>query len=516
MSTNILSIGDNAFEGCVNWEIDNVNFPGLQNLGQFSFRKTPIKSVSNLGEIATVANYTFEGCENLETVNLGDKIKTIGVHAFNGCKNLTNINLERIEVFGSAAFGDCEKLVFEDLRLPNLLSYGSEVFSGAKITKISDLGSITTLPTGGISSNNFGDKNTLKEIVLPTTLTTIPTGCFYGYKKLMNINLDHIKELGKNALRDCVSLRFEDLQLPNLEKLYEDAFYGVQITKISDLGNITELPTGTSSNHTYGDRTVLTEIVIPEHITRIPAYFMYNYQKLTTCNINSNIESIGANAFQYCSNFSIEDLNLPKLTELGAMAFYGVSIKKVSSLGSITKLLSKTGNAGGGTFMRCTELESINWPSTLTEIGYSTCQSCSKLQSTIFPESLLTIGANAFQFCSSTSIMIAPKVTSIGANAFQSCQNLQYVYLGDQINIVGENAFTNCPNIVAIVCNNTNIPNITSNTFAVGKYQIYVPDSMIEEYKSATNWSEFGDKVVGLDRLDDDYPDFYQQIKQYL
>lgn len=34
--------------------------------------------------------------------------------------------------------------------------------------------------------------------------------------------------------------------------------------------------------------------------------------------------------------------------------------------------------------------------------------------------------------------------------------------------------------------------------------KIYVPDSAIETYKTATNWSEFADKIVGFSELTDE------------
>lgn len=34
--------------------------------------------------------------------------------------------------------------------------------------------------------------------------------------------------------------------------------------------------------------------------------------------------------------------------------------------------------------------------------------------------------------------------------------------------------------------------------------KIYVPDSAIETYKTATNWSAFADKIVGFNELTDE------------
>ena len=39
--------------------------------------------------------------------------------------------------------------------------------------------------------------------------------------------------------------------------------------------------------------------------------------------------------------------------------------------------------------------------------------------------------------------------------------------------------------------------------------KIYVPDSAIETYKTATNWSAFADKIVGFSELTDEEKNKY-------
>ena len=88
-----------------------------------------------------------------------------------------------------------------------------------------------------------------------------------------------------------------------------------------------------------------------------------------------------------------------------------------------------------------------------------------------------SIGNYAFYSCSNLTEASFPNATSIGQNAFQSCSNLTTIYVGTNTSTVctlsNTNAFTNCTNLA----------------------NIYVPASLVDSYKSATNWSNYASKI---------------------
>ena len=88
-----------------------------------------------------------------------------------------------------------------------------------------------------------------------------------------------------------------------------------------------------------------------------------------------------------------------------------------------------------------------------------------------------SIGDYAFYSCSNLTEASFPKATSIGSNAFRSCSSLTTIYVGTNISTVcklsNANAFNNCTALT----------------------NIYVPASLVDSYKSATNWSNYASKI---------------------
>ena len=81
----------------------------------------------------------------------------------------------------------------------------------------------------------------------------------------------------------------------------------------------------------------------------------------------------------------------------------------------------------------------------------------------------------AFYGCSSITDATFPLVTSIGAYAFYGCTSLVALYIGVHSDTV---------------CSLSN-----SNAIPSSVTDIYVPETLVESYKVATNWSDFADKI---------------------
>ena len=120
-------------------------------------------------------------------------------------------------------------------------------------------------------------------------------------------------------------------------------------------------------------------------------------------------------------------------------------------------------------------IESIKL-SKATSIGSYAFYKCSGLTSVSFPNAT-SIGDYAFQSCSGLTSVSFPTVTSIGGSAFQDCSGLTTIYVGTNTSTVctlsNTSAFNNCTNLT----------------------NIYVPASLVDSYKSATNWSSYADKI---------------------
>lgn len=150
---------------------------------------------------------------------------------------------------------------------------------------------------------------------------------------------------------------------------------------------------------------------------------------------------------------------------------------------------------GVGAFACCRNLESVDLPMCISIYGYKPTgaspslgafQYCDNLTSVNFP-ACTNIGSNAFYECSNLTTVSFPACTTISAGAFYMCYNLKSLYLtGSSLcKLSKSNAFTSTP--------------IGGYSASAGTYgSIYVPASLLTSYQTATNWTYFSSRFVGI------------------
>lgn len=156
----------------------------------------------------------------------------------------------------------------------------------------------------------------------------------------------------------------------------------------------------------------------------------------------------------------------------------------------------------------------------VTNVEYSVFQGCSKLSS-IEMNSVQTIGNNAFLNASSLQEVVFPKLSEIGSNVFSNCSALKKVKC-DKATAIQYGAFTKCTALEVIdilggrqiamftndkinslksfvIREDTTVTPLSSGVFGFSDATtIYVADNLVEEYKVATNWSRYADKIKPL------------------
>ena len=101
---------------------------------------------------------------------------------------------------------------------------------------------------------------------------------------------------------------------------------------------------------------------------------------------------------------------------------------------------------------RCSFLEKISLPGTITHIGCNAFAECGELIGIKLPKSLLFIGESAFVDCwQLETIYIPSSCAVIAPRAFQGCINLYKVTFGKSLEVIGEDAFDDCPSIEEIL-----------------------------------------------------------------
>ena len=148
------------------------------------------------------------------------------------------------------------------------------------------------------------------------------------------------------------------------------------------------------------------------------------------------------------------------------------SIVDKSISGSFSSEVFKIGR---NAFYRCNHLTEVSFPNAIG-IDSNAFYQCNSLNSVSFPNAT-SIGFSAFELCSSLTEVSFPAAISIGNYAFDYCSNLTTIYVGTNTSTVctlsNTNAFNRCTNLT----------------------NIYVPASLVNNYKSATNWSNYADKI---------------------
>lgn len=109
------------------------------------------------------------------------------------------------------------------------------------------------------------------------------------------------------------------------------------------------------------------------------------------------------------------------------------------------------------------------------------------------------VGVSAFSNCSALTSVDIPNATSVDIYAFSSCSALRTIDLPNATSI-GAGAFTNCYMTEIFLrsktmCTCTGNPNIASSA------TIYVPESLIDSYKTATYWSNYASKFKTLESI---------------
>lgn len=135
-------------------------------------------------------------------------------------------------------------------------------------------------------------------------------------------------------------------------------------------------------------------------------------------------------------------------------------------------------------FYGCTGATSINLPK-LVNAGQWSFSTCTNLTTINFPK-LVKLENNMLTHCSKLTKVVAPSITTIGHTVFSGSPNVDTLVLGGN---------TLCSLAATDAFNDTKILKSTTEGF------IYVPDSLVSQYKTSENWVDLRDKIKPLSQL---------------
>ena len=153
----------------------------------------------------------------------------------------------------------------------------------------------------------------------------------------------------------------------------------------------------------------------------------------------------------------------------------------------------------------CTKLTTVDLPAA-TSLGTSAFNNCTALTSINIPL-VTSITTQSFYGCHALTTLTMPSLRTIGAQGVRNCRTLARVDVGICTSI-GALSFDSCPALGTLiirtssVCSLVNVSALTGTLIAGGTGYIYVPDNLVDSYKSATNWSTYSAQIKGLSELE--------------
>ena len=151
-----------------------------------------------------------------------------------------------------------------------------------------------------------GQSNKIKNIYIPSSVTSIDSNAFSGCQSLQSITIpDGVTSISENAFYGCYSL--QSINIPD---------------GVTSIGN-----------NTFYNCYSLQSITIPNSVTSIGVYTFYNCYSLQSINIPDGVTSIGEDAFYNCQ--SLQSINIPNsVTSIGRSAFadcYNIRYAKINT-----------------------------------------------------------------------------------------------------------------------------------------------------------------------------------------
>lgn len=389
--------------------------------------------------VTTIGDKAFKG-KNIENLYIPDSVNTIGSYAFSDNVNLKSIRIgKNVQIIGTDIFKNCANIEYVkwDSETTNfIISTDSEYIFESSKSNIKNLifGDNTThIP------DIFKDLTALKTIIIPENIISIGDNAFSS--------LEGLNSVVWNA-EQCADFYYGLSPFYDLEDSIYTFTFGNKVKYIPDFlcHNLDQL---------YSIR-------IPDSVTHIGESSFSGCSQLKYIKIGSGVKTIDKNAFGGCVD--LQEVVLPNVTSVRRGAFQGcTSLNSIQCQGVIS--------LGSDVFTDCIGLQSISLPNVSHLTSYLFC-GCHSLQS-----------------------VVMPRANIIDKYTFYQCRSLQHINMPSSMQWIKEYAFEECTALQTITCRATTPPTLAANNKLSSITDVYVPSGSIEQYKTATNWVYYANKI---------------------
>lgn len=295
----------------------------------------------------------------------------------------------------------------------------------------------------------------VSSIDIPSSVRTIGRGSFYGNSNLTNVKIARggLTEILSEAFRGCVALK--NIELPTtLTSIRPSAFESCEgLESIVFPESVTDLQ-GCLSNCTS-----LTEVALPKSLTTFGGGMFINCTSLRRVvvweggdgmSVPAAYLKIPASTFLGCKNLEEVVWNAP-ITEIEKNAFNGCEkLKNYPDMSNVRIIREEAFSYSGietfttpasmelmdRPFAHSHCLESVTITHKMDVYGYLAFADCPKLTSFVFHDDIENLNEAWYMFSGCTAleeIRLPKKLKKIDRYMFDGCTNLKRLYIGDAI-----------------------------------------------------------------------------------
>ena len=426
---------------------ETVSYQGMNmkvlSVQPYTFYQNNSLQKINLDIEGSLGKHAFDGCANLQTVELGNNISIIDEYAFNECTKLESIIVPNsVKEIHQYAFYGCSSLMSVIIG-DGIKTIGKYAFCGCSNMNSAIIGSNTRLILG----NAFEGCSSLSSISIPGSVHYIDDYTFSGCNSLKELVISECKE-------NTVTSFFDDMDSNSTTTFLE-----IYVSTGDEL----------SFNYTLSNYGVLY-VNTPSTSSIINTDNKQKSGKFSWTATRGGLLSISFKSVSWSnSSCSIKDI---KLIE-----------SNILSLGSNMASL----------FADC-PLNSVYID---RRIAYNISPFCNNtsLYSVTITDNETEIMSNEFKGCTNLeNVEIGNSVRTIGDWAFSGCSKLNIFTFGNSVESIGKEAFSDCTALTQLISHATTPPTCGDQALDdINKWtcKLFVPKGSLAAYQQAPQWKEF-------------------------